>query len=157
MFTYGLLIVLGVAVFHLLAFDNDPHALNYADKIITVLAGALSSIIGFYFGSRATREGVETAGARPPEVPPTEPAGKITKVHPAQAKMGQEVTIVGVGFGTDGSVMFDSTHAPKATEWGDCMIRVNVPDGLPKGRMTISVNPSKGNRIPGTDIAFAIE
>jgi hypothetical protein len=157
MFTYGLLIVLGVAVFHLLAFDNDPHALNYADKIITVLAGALSSVIGFYFGSRATREGAETAGGRPPEVPRIEPTGKITKVDPAQAKLGQEVTIVGIGFGTDGSVKFDSTHAPKTIEWGDSKIRVKVPDGLPTGPTTISVNPSKGDRIPGTDIAFEIE
>jgi hypothetical protein len=155
-FTYGLLILLGTAVFHLLAFSSDTHALEYADKTLGVLSGALSAIIGFYFGSKAMREGVETGGSQAPEIMPP-PRGKITGVEPPKAKRGEEITIVGIGFGdTRGSVEFNGESVPTTEDWMPTRIRVRVPESVPKGSVMISANPSKGNKIVGVDVPFEV-
>jgi hypothetical protein len=155
-FTYGLLCVLGGAVFQLLLFSDAPKAPEYADKLLTVLAGALSSVIGFYFGSKATSEGV-SSGAATRTDPPQQPAAAITRISPGRAAVGSEVRIEGRGFGdAPGNVDFAGVAAPKTLEWTATLIRVEVPAQAHKGQAVVSVNPSDGSRIVGNGIAFEI-
>jgi hypothetical protein len=151
-FSYGLLVLLAAAVFHLLVFGG-PDALPTADKILTVLAGALSSIIGFYFGSKATKEGVDTGAAQRPD-PPTPADPRITGVDPKKAKPGDDVTITGSGFGAEqGTVQFGDVSVPKVEMWKDTVIRVKVPATPTAGPTTVFVNPVQGRRV---GIAFEI-
>jgi IPT/TIG domain len=155
-FTDGLLALLAAAAFYFLVFCDAPKAPEYADKIITVLAGAVSSIIGFYFGSKATSEGIAT-GAAQREEKPTNPGGRIARIDPPKSPSGQVVTIEGTGFGdTAGNVHFITTSAgtisaPQAVEWHPTLIKVEIPTSLPKGKAVIAVNPSHGARIVATD------
>ena len=155
-FTYGLLALLGAAVFYFLAFSDAPKAPEYADKILTVLAGAVSSIIGFYFGSKATREGI-TTGAAQREDKPTNPGGGISGVDPKQAHHGDVVTIEGTGFGDpEGTVQFENSSAKPISaegteEWHPNLIRVKVPGSVPVGKARIVVNPKQAARIVSSD------
>jgi IPT/TIG domain-containing protein len=160
-FTYGLLALLGAAVFYLLAFNNDDRASEYADKLLTVLAGALSSIIGFYFGSKATTEGVKSVASPRDDTAP-KPAGKITRIDPPKPRAGEEVTIEGTGFGEAGTVQFVTASgaaisAAQTKVWSPTLIKVDVPQqGLPPGKIVVAVNPSQGARILATNVPFEV-
>lgn len=155
-YTYTLLVVLGIAVFHLLAVSSDESAGQYADKILTVLAGTVSSLIGFYFGSKATKEAAESGGARQAEEP-TGPSGKITNVVPNEAKAGQEVKIEGTGFGNQGgNVKFGEISADKVEDWKENSIRVKVPQSATVGSTVITVNPPQGAEIVGSPTLFKV-
>lgn len=155
-FTYALVATLAIAVFHLLAFSRDPEASKYADKILTVLAGALSSIVGFYFGSKATREGVESGKARTVAEPP-KPSGKIDEIDPKEGPPGSTITIRGTGFGdAEGTVKFGEISARRAVEWKGNYIKVIVPEGVPKGPSTVKVNPPDGSEIVGSPNLFKV-
>ena len=58
---FMLLMILGFCVFHLAV--TDPHS-SYLQTILTLLGGALTSITGFYFGSKASQEGRRGQGGR---------------------------------------------------------------------------------------------
>lgn len=155
-FTYGLLIVLGAAVFHLLTFSNGhDDAVAHADKILTVLAGALSSVIGFYFGSKATSEGVSSGAAQRPERT-AKPVGAITLITPSRAAPGQEVRIEGVGFGGEGTVQFGKVSVSSTVDWTDTSIRVVVPPAAAKGATAVSVNPADGTKIVASEKLFEV-
>jgi hypothetical protein len=153
---YSLLLVLGISVFHLLAATGDEEALKYADKILTVLAGALSSVIGFYFGSKATKEGAESRKEQQ-TVKPTRPRGKITSVDPPKAAPGTEVTVQGTGFGDkQGGVRFGQVAADEIKEWDDAHVRVKVPAKCEKGKTNVTVKPAHAREIVGANTLFEI-
>jgi hypothetical protein len=154
-FTYGLLVVLTAAVFHLLVFSPHVDASKNADKILTVLAGALSAVIGFYFGSKATSEGVVSGAVQRAEAP-ARSTGRIVSIEPSQASEGEEITITGSGFGDAGTVQFGGTSAPRAKSWKPSVIVVKVPSGVPKGPVGVAVNPDQGTRIDATDATFEV-
>jgi hypothetical protein len=148
-FTYGLLVILAVAIVHLLAFSDAQHAPEYADKILTVLAGSLSSVIGFYFGSKATADA--SAGAASPPAATQTVAGKITRINPSHGPSGTRVAIEGTGFGdTPGAVKFGSTVLPQCQSWTATKIMVDVPM-LNPGKMDVVVNPTHSAQIVATD------
>jgi IPT/TIG domain-containing protein len=151
-FTYTLLLVLGISVFHLLAVGN----VDAADKILTILAGAVSSIIGFYFGSQAAKEGVDSKDPQPRETSKP-PPGSIIRVDPPQATTRVPVTIQGSGFGAKkGGVQFGSITAVDVSEWDETHIKVNVPDKCIQGKTAITVNPAHEREIVGSDTLFEI-
>ncbi len=153
---YGLLLVLAISVFHLLAIGGSEKAPEYADKILTVLSGSLSAIVGFYFGSKATREGAEAGAAQRAETP-MKPIGRITKVVPPEGSSGTNVTIEGVGFGDRGQVLFHGTLGTQVSGgWKDNSINLKVPDGLEKGPTAITVNPSHNEEIVGSPELFRV-
>lgn len=65
-------------------------------------------------------------------------AATVRSVTPAQASVGDAVTIDGAGFGTTpGQVQIDSTPAPLVS-WGPTRIVVTVPDGAHTGQLLIA-------------------
>jgi IPT/TIG domain. len=157
--TYTLFIVLGISVFHLLVFSPFNDAGKLAENILMGLAGSLASIIGFYFGSKATQEGVDS-GKTAPETQPKLSVGHIDSVDPNSAKVGEEVTIRGSGFGNvGGNVGFKGQQAQPApadiVEWKDDHIKVKIPSGTPQGTVEIAVNPKVGNEIIGGKLIIA--
>ncbi len=153
--TYALLATLAIAVFHFVAVSKFEKAPEYADKILTILAGAFSSIIGFYFGSKAMKEGAESV-KQPPEEPLT-PPGEISKVTPKRAKPGDEVQIEGKGFGEQpGTVKFGVISADKTEDWKDRTIKVKVPRNAEVGPRAVTVNPAHGKEIVGSPTLFEV-
>jgi len=147
--TYSLILILGIAVFDLLTVSVDPKAGEYADKLLTLLGGSLTTIIGFYFGAKATTEGV-SAGKTQDAEKPRVALGRIDKVDPSHAKMNDSVIISGSGFGPDqGNVQFGQIAAEQIETWADTSIKVKVPLKLPFGAADVFVNPPHGERIVG--------
>ena len=46
------ILILGIAIFHLLTRPVDPDSKEIVSNIISMLAGLVSAIVGFYFGGR---------------------------------------------------------------------------------------------------------
>jgi len=154
-FTYALLLVLGIAIFHLLTMSKFEKAPEYADKILTLLSGSLASIIGFYFGSQATKDAAEPARQQA-QTPPASP-GKITGVVPKQANRSVQVKIEGTGFGDEpGSVKFGLVSAEKPEGWSPTSILVKVPPNAEPGPTTVSVNPVHDKEIVGSPALFTV-
>ncbi len=142
--TYALLAILGIAIFHLLVVSNDATS---ADKYLSLLAGSVTSIVGFYYGSKAAEEGAKSAKKPDEPASPKNLAARIDKVDPPEAKPGDPVTIHGEGFGAQaGAVQFGSSGSSllaevKDGDWTDRYIKVKVPEQASPGEAPISVNP----------------
>jgi IPT/TIG domain len=138
-----LLLILGIAVFHIVVFA--PKVPDMVEKLLTLLAGAFTSITGFYFGTRAMSE----SGQSQTRVsPPTGAAGAppaITGVKPPSGAPGDDVTLTGSALGTSGTVLFDKASA-KIKTWTDTSITVTVPV-LGPGPVKITVTPTVGNQL----------
>lgn len=155
--TYALIIILGIAVFHLLALPpSDAKTAEdyaaYADKLLILLAGSLTTAVGFYFGAKATTEGVDAGRDQDGDQTATL-FGHIDTVDPSHGTIGNSIVIKGTGFGTDtGNVQFGDVAVPTVDSWSETSITVKVPPGLHSGKVDISVNPAHGNRITGKDV-----
>ena len=156
--TYSLILILGIAVFHLLALPPSDKTLansyaEYADKILILIAGSLTTAVGFYFGTKATTEGV--AAGKPQQVDtPSIPSGHIDQVEPSHAASGATVVIQGTGFGQDqGNVEFDNVGVGTIANWSQTYITVIVPthpqELSPGTKVDVRVNPAHGNKIVG--------
>jgi len=159
--TYAIFIVLGIAVFHLIVFSGITDGGKMADKILMVLSGSVASVMGFYFGTKATQEGV-TAGKNATEVQPI--LGQIKEVFQRPASQGSlfEVTIFGIGFGgkeQKGNVdLVDSNLSNQALdikEWNDTIIKGTVPMVLKGPTVDVTVNPDGRNKIIGNKMRIA--
>lgn len=100
-----LLLTLAFVAIHMVVFQ--PAIPELADKLIMLLAGTLTSVIGFYFGSKAASE-----GAAKPQTPPVKNATAAkpsnVKVDPPSAAAGNSITLTGQGFGQgEGTVLFN--------------------------------------------------
>ena len=125
--------------------DSTKTLMDATKSVLTTLGGAVSAIIGFYFGQRATesREGKKSE----------QPGGPILNaVTPPEGKIGDEVTLTGTNLGSsqNGSViLFGSKIQLKSKEWSETSIKVEVPEGLTPGETAISVvvNGVSSNKI----------
>jgi hypothetical protein len=156
-FTYALVLIVGIAVFHLLAVSLDPKANDMADKLLTLLGGGLTTTIGFYFGSKATKEGIDAGAAQDQ---PKSPAGHIDNVQPDHAKCGDVVAINGSGFGTaKGNVEFGSISIQPSDiqGWSDRAISLKVPATAPPGPVDVSVNPTSGSKLVGHGLFTVVQ
>ena len=62
------ILILGIAVFHLLVNDTDPNSKAVVNNVLSMLAGLVAAIAGFYFGGRFTEKRAEEAERRAREV-----------------------------------------------------------------------------------------
>lgn len=137
-----LILVIGFAVFHLVVFA--PAKLpDVADKLLMLVAGTLTAITGFYFGSKAATEAAQQtpAGKAGTSVVP-----KITDVAPPTGAAGTKLTVKGEGFGKPqgkGTVKIGTKDA-NVTTWDDTQIEVAVPGGLNSGNVTVVVTIDDG-------------
>jgi hypothetical protein len=144
-----ILIVLGLSVAHLLVYRcaGDDGTVK---QILTMLATALSSITGFYFGGKTATE-----SATKPTSPPA--AATIVEVKPTHATPGEVVEIRGTNFGTDGVVTFaDISVGAEPNGWSPTLIKVKVPTGK-LGRVSIGVNPIDGVAGRSASLIFTID
>jgi hypothetical protein len=152
---YALILILGIAVFHLATVSKFSEAPAYVDKILTVLAGSLASIIGFYFGSKASKDAADSARQQPE--PRSAPGGRITTVVPSSARPGERIRIEGEGFGDHGgTVKVGAVSVAHPDSWKAQVIEVVVPSGAPLGATAISVNPSLDTEIVGSPTLFTV-
>jgi hypothetical protein len=134
-----LILVLAIAAFHLIVFA--PKVPDIADKLLTLLAGTLTAITGFYFGSKAATEAAAAATAS--QTPPGKAGAKgattpkISKVDPNLGTANTPVTLSGEGFGAQqgkGKVTFGGKEATAVKSWDDNKIEVTVPASLTPGQ-----------------------
>jgi hypothetical protein len=162
---FSLLLIIGVAVFHMVVaapWFGSAKMPDSVDRILMLLAGALTSITGFYFGSKASTEGqaagaAQTAAASTP-ASDTAAAGSLT-LDPPQGKVGDVVSITGAGFGVSrGIVMFGSTQAADqdVVAWTDTLIKLKVPTGARPGQMNIIVTKADGHQVSTPPTAFTV-
>lgn len=156
---FVLLVIIGVSLLYI-AITGRPDTPKIVEQILTLLAGALTSITGFYFGTRAA-EGAQSDSSTPsPTGSPSETpvAGELT-IQPDKAAPGASVTITGAGFGADrGKITFGSSQAADSdiTSWNDTAIKVNVPTGARTGAMPIIVTKPDGHQIASPPTAFTV-
>jgi len=62
------ILILGIAVFHLLVNDTDTNSRAVVNNILSMLAGLVSAIAGFYFGGRFTEKRAEEAERKAREI-----------------------------------------------------------------------------------------
>ena len=130
----------------------DAYA-SYADKLLILLAGALTTAVGFYFGTKATSEGVAAGKPSNGEQLNTPPSGHIESVEPSHGKRGDSIVVKGTAFGKDkGNVQFGDVAVATIDSWSETSITIKVPASLPSGKADISVNPAQGNKIIGKEL-----
>jgi hypothetical protein len=101
-----LILVLAIAVFHLVVFPPTtvPHI---AEQLLTLLAGTLTAITGFYFGTKAattpTKSGDEKTGG---SIVPN-----ISRIEQVPGTGNKKLKVIGEGFGAQqgkGTVKIDA-------------------------------------------------
>jgi hypothetical protein len=135
-----LVLVLSIAVFHLVVFPPNTRVPDVAEKLLMLLAGALTTIIGFYFGSKASTQPPATGGGG-------SGGPKITSVDPGSGPASSELKVTGSGFGAQqgkGSVKFGGVAGAVIT-WNDTQIQVTVPAGLSDAKVDIVVTNDNGS------------
>lgn len=83
-------------------------------------------------------------GWAPPEAP------VITEIDPPQAEIGQEVNIIGTGFGNgqgSSQVIFNGVDAGQASLWYDTLIIVPVPEGAESGYVIVVVGSTASDPV----------
>jgi hypothetical protein len=110
-------------------------------NLASILAGAVTTIIGFYFGTRAV-EGQITPST-PPATPPQPPTKgpKIKNVSRDSGKPKDTVKISGESFGNDQkeSKLLLGNKALIPTSWKDSEIEFSIPDEQAPGQTKIEV------------------
>lgn len=81
----------------------------------------------------------------------------ILSLTPTSAKIGDEITIKGTGFGdAQGAsiVSFNSADAVDFVSWADEEIKVKVPVGAKTGKLSVTVNIQKSDEVDFTVLPF---
>jgi IPT/TIG domain len=122
----------------------DTTRADVAKQLLTMIATALTTVIGFYFGTSAATAGAAAAASGGGSAAPT---GPIT-FTPSSGRPGDPVKISGTGLGTEkGRVSFGDAQADMTTaEWGDREITVKVPAAAKPGKVKITVVPAGTDR-----------
>ena len=60
------IVILGIAVLHILVEDGHAENMKVVDNILSMLAGLLAAITGFYFGGRAAEKKPDETGSSEP-------------------------------------------------------------------------------------------
>jgi hypothetical protein len=152
-FAFTLLLLIGLVIFHFLVVSKTdiPPAV---EKLLTILGTALTSIIAFYFGTKAA-EG--SAGAPATGAPGPKPPASTVVPDPSHGKVGAPITLKGVGFGTGGIVLFETVTATVLSgDWSDNEIKTTVPTVV-TGKVTITVIPTGQAPIVSATDAFTVD
>lgn len=144
---FMLMMILGVAIVHVLVVDPPGKDIPAGiDRILVLLTGLLTSVVSFYFGSRAAEAAQQAANAGSP----ADTGSKPTPVSfvPKSGKPGEPVTISGAGFGTEkGTVSFGDVAADMTTAtWADREVTVNVPAAAKAGKVRVMLTPQGTDR-----------
>lgn len=140
------MMILGVAIVHILVVDPPGEEIPAGvDRILVLLTGLLTSVVSFYFGSRAA-EAAQQANAGSPADTGSKPT-PITFV-PKSGKPREPVTISGAGFGAEkGTIYFGEAAADMTTaKWADREVTVNVPAAAKPGKVRIILTPKGTDR-----------
>lgn len=154
---FMLMMILAVAIVHILAVDPSGKELPASiDRILVLLTGLLTSVVSFYFGSKAAETAQQAAKASPPSNGGTKPP-PITFV-PKSGKPNDPVTISGTGFGAEkGTVSFGDTAADMTTaKWSDREITVRVPAAAKPGKVVVTVVPRGTDRRLASSVDFDV-
>jgi hypothetical protein len=131
-----LILVVAIAIFHIVVFGTISS--NIAEQLLTLLAGSVTSIIGFYFGSKTATEAAKptqpsagkTGGSIPPKILALDPPDKVA--------IKGKLTITGEGFGKQkgkSAVQFnDKEGKVEQSDWTNKQIVVTVPSGMTVGK-----------------------
>jgi hypothetical protein len=144
-----LMMILAVAIVHILAVDppgtkDIPASI---DRILVLLTGLLTSVVSFYFGSRAAESAAQQAANSAPTSDTGSRPQPITFV-PKSGKPNDSVTISGAGFGTEkGSISFGNDAADMATaKWTDREVTINVPADAKPDKVRVILIPKGTDR-----------
>lgn len=123
----------------------DTTRADVAKQLLTMIATALTTVIGFYFGTSAATAGAAASsgtGGRPGG-----PPAPIT-FDPSSGRPGDPVKISGTGLGTGkGTVSFGDVPADMATaQWTDHEVTVNVPVTAKPGKVKLTLAPAGTDR-----------
>jgi len=151
-----LLLLIGLILFHVLVLSGSDIPPN-VEKLLTLLATALTSIIAFYFGAKAAEVAQQTAASASAQATHSvpKPPGTFTPV-PSHGKSNDEIALKGAGFGTQkGNVTFGTTPA-EVTSWSDTEVKIKIPSGI-VGRSKITVTPVGSGPIDSAPDVFAFD
>ena len=130
----GLMTLVGVALVGLFVGDGNL-ASEPLKTVITSLTAALTTVVGFYFGSRSQSDGdkAATGGTKAPDaslaaVPPPAKGPEVLHIEPTSARAGDFVTLRGVGLGDVVAVLFGSTPVVGISS-GDTAYTCAAPSG----------------------------
>jgi hypothetical protein len=158
---FVLLLIIGVAVFHVIVNPPAGELPTGVDRILTLLAGALTSITGFYFGSKASTD-AQSLGASGSSAAagagPDAAVGSLV-LDPVRGKPGDIISITGVGFGGNrGTLTFGSSQATDqdVLAWTDTLIKVKVPVNARPGQMNLVVTKDDGHQLATPPTAFTV-
>ena len=133
----------------------DTTRADIAKQLLTMIATALTTVIGFYFGTSAATAGAAAASsaAGGPGMPP----GPITFV-PSSGRPGDPVQISGTGLGTaKGAVSFGDVPADMTSaEWVDREVTVKVPAAAKPGKVKVTLVPAGTDRKLVSSIEFEV-
>ncbi len=156
-----LILVLAIAVFHLVVFA-PPTVPHIVEQLLTLLAGTLTAITGFYFGSKAATEATQatktSAGKTEVGVVP-----KITDVL-TDPTNNKKLKVIGEGFGEPqgkGTVKLRHMASGKEVEmtvstWKDKEINVDVTANLITGTQ-VDIIVTNGNEKSSEPFQFKIK
>jgi PPE-repeat protein len=135
----AIIFIVGLVLMYSL-IDNGMDKASVGN-LASLLAGAVTTIIGFYFGTRAV-EGQTTPSTAPPttQQPPTK-GPKIKKVSPDSGKSKDTVKISGESFGNDqkeSKLLLGNTPIIPSS-WKDSDIEFSIPDEQTPGQTKIEV------------------
>lgn len=139
-----LVLALTIVAFHLIVFGPTTIP-DVADKLIMLLAGTLTSITGFYFGSKAVAEATQQQLSSGGTNTPSSPKPTISSLQ-----LGQntgKLTVTGQGFGVKrgpAAVTIGNSAATVAdTDWNDTQIVAAIPSGV-QGSVNVIVTNESG-------------
>ena len=142
-----LVLILAVAVFHIMVFDSSiPHI---AEQLLTLLAGTLTAITGFYFGSKATAEANSSNKPKEPSFPNkvNSVKPKIQLLEPKEISANSKLVIDGEWFGDKqgkGNVKLNDQEV-KIDNWTNTLIIITVPMGFtPEQVINVTVKNDNG-------------
>jgi len=137
-----LVLALAFAAFHLVVIA--PASVSQtADRLIMLLAGTLTAITGFYFGSKA-------ATAAPQQNPSnganTAASPTVTNVKPnvGPAAGGTNVTITGTGFTGAPAVKFGANAGTNVQVTNDTEVKATSPAGTAGQQVDVTVVTAAG-------------
>ncbi|MDP9201111.1 MAG: IPT/TIG domain-containing protein [Gemmatimonadota bacterium] len=115
--------------------------------IVTGLVSILGTIVGFYFGSRASENAAAAAASSapsPPVAPPPPAPPTISSIDPTVGPIGTPVSVVGAQFNEVATVMFGAAPAAHIVA-SPTAITAYVPPGAESG--PISVTTAAGTAV----------
>jgi len=139
-----LILILGIAVFHLIVLPPD-YVPDLAEKLLMLVAGTLTSIVGFYFGYKAASE----ASPQPPVQAQEAGMPTIDSVTVGSGPDNGKLIVRGKRFGEQEGkrslTIEDKPIAVQARDWTDIEIKCDVPTHV-HGDVKVVVTNDRGKR-----------